>query len=106
VEGTLVKKLVLALVLAVTSALFVPMSASAAGTVNLHNVNLRNRTIPGSTCYSTKPIKLHKGHGQGGTFGDGEHLVVDSYGKPIYGDLTHDGQDEAFLFVVCSTASG
>jgi hypothetical protein len=101
-----VKKLVLALVLAVTAALLVPVSASAAPSVNLHNVNLRNRTIPGKTCYSPSPIKLHKGHGQGGTYADGEKLFVDSYGKPVYGDLTHDGQDEAFLFVTCSTGGG
>jgi hypothetical protein len=101
-----VKKFVLALVLAVASALFVPIGASAAGSVNLHDVTLRNRTIPGSTCYSKDPIKLHKGHGKGGAFTDGEKLVVDSYGKPVYGDLTHDAQDEAFLFVTCSTGGG
>ena len=101
------KKLVLALGVAVAAALLVPLTAaSAAGPVNLHNVNLRNRTIPGSTCYAKDPIKLHKGHGTGGTFGDGQKLVVDSYGKPVYGDLTHDGQDEAFLFVTCSTGGG
>jgi hypothetical protein len=100
-----VKKLVVLLALVLASVALVPVNASAAGPVNLHKVNLRNATIPGSTCHSPNPIKLHKGHGKSVKW-HGQHLVVDSYGKPIYGDLTNDGQDEAFLYVLCSTGGG
>jgi hypothetical protein len=100
-----VKKLVLLVVLVLASVALAPVSASAAGPVNLHSVNLKNRTIPGSTCHSSQPIKLHNGHGKGGKLG-GIQLVDDVYGKATYGDLTHDGNSEAMLFVMCSTGGG
>jgi hypothetical protein len=97
-----VKKLVSALVLVLSATLLVAVSAHAAGPIDLHNVNLRNSTIPGSTCRSGAPIQLHHGHGKGGKWA-GQQLFADSFGQPVYADLTHDGQDEALLYVLCST---
>ena len=101
----MLKKLLLALVLVMLSAFLVPTGASAHAPLDLHGKNFRNRTVPGSTCRSAHPIKLHKGHGKGG-MRDGEQLVDIAMGKPIFGDLTGDGSDEAFVFVLCETKGG
>lgn len=82
-----------------------PSSAGAHSPVDLHTVNLKNATIPGSTCDKSSPIQLHNGHGTGGTV-DGQHLSADAFGDPVYGDLTHDGRDEALLYVICSAPGG
>lgn len=71
--------------------------------INLRTVSYQNRTIPGSTCLSDRPITLHRGHGIGGTPHD--RLVVDVY-KPTFADITHDNHVEAFLPVECSTGGG
>ena len=86
--------------------LVAPSGASARAAVDLHKVNLGNRAIPGSTCYSHKEIAMHNGHGVGGRLAGTGTLVADEYGKPVYGDVTHDGRAEAFVAVDCSTGGG
>src|SRR4051812_32394891 len=78
--------------------------ASAATPTDLHTVSFANRTIPGSTCFADHAITLHNGQGQGGQR-YGYQLVV-NIGSARYGDITHDGRDEAFVLANCSTGGG
>ena len=80
---------------------------------DLHALDWRKVTLPGGACESSRPIRPHRyEYGPAALIHADVDLmwwnpvVVDSWSKPVFGDLDGDGRDEAALEVVCSNGGG
>jgi hypothetical protein len=80
---------------------------------DLHSLDWRTVTLPGGACGSSRPIRPHRYE-----FGPAalihadvdllwwNPVVVDSWSRPVFGDLDGDGRDEAALDVDCTNGGG
>ena len=87
-------------------------------TIDLHQVDWANVTVPPSVCGAKRPIQLHGGHAVvvstrwGRSWRDRSRparprVTVSSGWNPVvYGDLDGDGADEAALIVNCNNGGG
>jgi hypothetical protein len=88
------------------------------GSIDLHQVDWANVTLPGAVCGASHPIHVHRhlalvvSHRWGKRWRSPAwpawpRVTVDSGWNPIvYGDLDGDGSDEAALGVGCSNGGG
>jgi hypothetical protein len=77
--------------------------------VDLHDVDWANVTLPGSVCGAKRPIRLRNGRAvvTSTRWADVPRVTVDSGWNPVvYGDVDGDGADEAALVVNCNNGGG
>lgn len=75
--------------------------------VNLHEVNWADVTLPGSVCGTRHPIHLHRHRAVIVSTRWGRRVTVGSGWNPVvYGDLDGDGKDEAALVADCNNGGG
>ena len=80
---------------------------------DLHVLDWRKVTLPGGVCGSSRPIRPRRyEYGIAALIHPDVALlwwnpvVVDSWSKPVFGDLDGDGRDEAALGVDCANGGG
>ena len=81
---------------------------------DLHALDWRHIALPGGACGSSRPIRprfVTASQGESFIHGDVDLLWwnpvwVYSWGRPTFGDLDGDGQNEAALGVVCANGGG
>jgi hypothetical protein len=80
---------------------------------DLHALDWRKVTLPGGACGSSRPIHPHRyQYGPEALIHPDVDMlwwnpvVVDSWSKPLFGDLDGDGRDEAALGVDCANGGG
>lgn len=87
------------------AALALAPAATARPAADVRSVDWANVTVPGSTCFSAAPIRLHDGTGDAG-YRDGHRVVVQEFGHPTYGAIDSRGDQAAFVSLSCEYAGG